>query len=145
MAGKQQLCACFVADFCFGIDVARVQEVTSGLELTPVPLAPPIVGGLLNLRGQIVTAIDLGRCLQLRERPVDRCPVNLILRTDDGCVSVLVDSVGDVLEVDADDFERPPETLRGRARELIRGAYKLDGRLLLELDTDTMLEGIGGL
>ena len=145
MAHKEQLSTCFVDDRLFGIDVATVQEVMSGAELTPVPLAPPIVGGLLNLRGQIVTAIDLRRCLQLPDRPADQLPVNLILRTDEGCTSVLVDAVGDVLEVDDDDFECPPETLRGRSRELIRGAYKLDGRLLLVLDTDEMLKGIGGL
>ena len=145
MAHKQQLASCFVDDRLFGIDVATVQEVMSGVELTPVPLAPPIVGGLLNLRGQIVTAIDLRRCLQLPDRPADQLPVNLILRTDEGCTSVLVDAVGDVLEVDDDDFECPLETLRGRSRELNRGAYKLDGRLLLVLDTDEMLKGIGGL
>ena len=145
MAQKQQLSSFFVDDRLFGIDIATVQEVMSGVELTPVPLAPPIIGGLLNLRGQIVTAIDLRRCLQLADRPPDQLPVNLILRTDEGCTSVLVDAVGDVLEVDEDDFESPPETLRGRSRELIRGAYKLDGRLLLVLDTDEMLKGLGGL
>ena len=145
MAQKRQLASCFVDDRLFGIDVATVQEVMSGVDLTPVPLAPPIIGGLLNLRGQIVTAIDLRRCLQLPDRAADQPTVNLILRTDEGCTGVLVDAVGDVLEVDEDDFERPPETLRGRSRELIPGAYKLAGRLLLVLDTDEMLRGIGGV
>ena len=139
MAGTQQYSSCFVDDLMVGIKVEAVQEVTSGSELTGVPLASPLVSGLLNLRGHIVTAIDLRRCLQIGDRPADERPIHLILRTDDGCVSLLVDQVGDVLEVDEEDFEVPPKTLRGRLRTLITGAYKLDGRLLLVLDTDGVL------
>jgi len=134
VAGTQQYSSCFVDDLLVGIKVEAVQEVTSGSELTPVPLAPALVSGLLNLRGQILTAIDLRRCLQLGDRPADQRPVHIILRTDDGCVSLLVDQVGDVLEVNDEDFEVPPRTLRGRLRDLITGAYKLDGRLLLVLN-----------
>ena len=139
MGDKRQYSSCLVGDLRVGINVETVQEVTSGSELTPVPLAPPLVGGLLNLRGQIVTAIDLRRCLQLGVRPTDQPAVNLILRTDDGCVSLLVDQVGDVLEVDDDDFEVPPQTFQGRLRELITGAYKLDDSLLLVLATENVL------
>ena len=139
MAGKQQYSSCFVDDLLVGINVEAVQEVTTGSALTPVPLASPLVSGLLNLRGHIVTAIDLRRCLELPDRPADQRPVHVIMRTDDGCVSLLVDQVGDVLQVDEADFEAAPRTLRGRLRELITGAYKLDGRLLLVLDTDSAL------
>ena len=85
-----------------------------------MPLAPPVVRGLINLRGQIVTAIDLRRRLELRDRPADQLPVNVVVHTDDGAVSLLVDEIGDVLEVPENAFERPPETLQGTARELIR-------------------------
>jgi purine-binding chemotaxis protein CheW len=139
VSDKRQYVSCFVDDLMVGITVDAVQEVTSGSELTHVPLAPPVVSGLLNLRGQIVTTIDLRRCLQLGDRPAGERPVHLILRTDDGCVGLLVDQVGDVLEVNSDDFEAPPKTLRGALRELITGAYKLDGSLLLALDTDRAL------
>lgn len=139
MPGTQQYSSCFVDDVMVGIQVETVQEVTSGSDLTPVPLAPALVSGLLNLRGQILTAIDLRRCLQLGDRPAGQRPVHIILRTDEGRVSLLVDQVGDVLEVNDDDFEVPPRTLRGRLRELISGAYKLDGRLLLVLDTAAVL------
>jgi purine-binding chemotaxis protein CheW len=101
-----------------------------------VPLAPSDVRGLINLRGQIVTAVDLRRRLELPDRAAGDLPVNVVVRTEDGAVSLLVDEIGDVLEVPAEAFERPPETLRGTARELIRGTYKLDGRLLLILDID---------
>ena len=136
MAETRTYASCRVGHLLVGVAVEAVQEVTAGTELTPVPLAPAVVSGLLNLRGQIVTAIDLRRCLGLDDRPSGQSAVHLILRTDDGCVSLLVDQVGDVLEVDDEDFEMPPRTLQGRLKGLITGAYKLDETLLLVLDTD---------
>jgi len=136
MSGEQQYCTFLLGGLYFGIDVLQVQEVSRHQEMTRVPLAPPVVRGLINLRGQIVTAVDLRRRLELPDRAEGDLPVNVVVRTEDGAVSLLVDEIGDVLEVPAEAFERPPETLRGTARELIRGAYKLDGRLLLILDTD---------
>lgn len=132
--------SCRVGHLLVGIQVDAVQEVTAGVELTPVPLASSVVSGLLNLRGRIVTAIDLRRSLQLADRPPDQPPITLILRADGGSIGLLVDAIGDVLEVDEDDFEPPPGTLRGRLRELITGAYKLDRGLLLVLNTERAVE-----
>jgi purine-binding chemotaxis protein CheW len=131
-----QYCTFFVDGHYFGLDVRKVQEIIRYQEMTRVPLAPPVVRGLINLRGQIVTAIDLRRRLELHDRPGDELPVNVVVHTDDGAVSLLVDEIGDVLEVPEKAFERPPETLQGPARELIRGAYKLEDRLLLILELE---------
>ena len=131
--------SCRVGHLLVGVKVDAVQEVTAGSALTPVPLASPMVSGLLNLRGSIVTAIDMRRCLQLDERAADQRPVHVILNTADGCMSLLVDEVGDVVEMNADDFEEAPGTLRGRLRELIAGAYKLDGGLLLAMNIDAIV------
>ena len=139
MTERKQFSSFFVDGLFFGIEVAKVQEVMGAVYMTPVPLAPSAVRGLINLRGQIVTSIDLRCCLQLNERPAGQVPVNLILYTDDGCTSLLVDDVGEVLEVDETTFEPPPETLQGRPRELIRGAYKLDNRLMHVLDVERTL------
>jgi purine-binding chemotaxis protein CheW len=136
VAETQQYCTFFVDGHYFGLEVRRVQEIIRYQEMTRVPLAPPVVRGLINLRGQIVTAIDLRRRLELSDRPADQLPVNVVVQTDDGAVSLLVDEIGDVLEVPEKLFERPPATLKGTARELIRGAYKLAERLLLILDTE---------
>lgn len=136
MAARAQLCTFTVDGHFFGVDVQKVQEVIKYQAMTPVPLAPPVVRGLINLRGQIVTAIDLRRRLDLAERPADREPMNVVVRTEDGAVSLLADEICDVIEVDDELFERPPETLGGAARELIPGAYKLKDRLLLVLDTE---------
>ena len=136
MSAARQLCTFFLADLYFGVDVQKVQEVIRYQEMTRVPLAPPVVRGLINLRGQIVTAIDMRRRSDLPALPADQLPMNVVIRTDDGPVSLLVDEIGDVVEVDADHYERAPETLRGPTRDLIQGAYKLNGRLLLTLNSD---------
>ena len=123
----------------FGIEVLKVQEVLRQQPTTPVPLAPPIVRGLINLRGQIVTAIDLRTRLGLPPRESGE-PINVVIRSAEGAVSLLVDEIGDVLEVSPDQFERPPETLSGVIRELVSGVFKLSGRLLLVLDTKKAIE-----
>jgi purine-binding chemotaxis protein CheW len=129
-----------VDDLYFGVPVTQVQEVIRYQEMTPVPLASRDVGGLINLRGQIVTAIGLRRRLGLDDLPEGRLPMNAVLKTADGAVSLLVDEIGDVVHVDDDLYEDPPETLSANARELITGTYKLEGRLLLVLDTDRAVQ-----
>jgi purine-binding chemotaxis protein CheW len=119
--------------------VARVQEVIRHQEMTPVPLAPPVVRGLINLRGQIVTALDLRVPLRLPPAAEGSLPMNVVVRAGGVLVSLLVDDVGEVTEVTADAFEPPPETLSGPLRDLIRGVFKLDGRILLMLDTDQVV------
>src|SRR5436309_12089744 len=104
-----QFCTFYVAGHYFGLDVLRVQEIISFQEMTRVPLASPVVRGLINLRGQIVTALDLRRRLDLPDRPADQLPVNVVVQTDDGAVSLLVDEIGDVLSVPEKEFERTPE------------------------------------
>jgi purine-binding chemotaxis protein CheW len=136
MASARQLCTFYVGDGYFGIPVEQVQEVVRPQPITPVPLAPKVVRGLINLRGQILTAIDLRYRLGLGEPGDPAKLMNVVVRTDDSPVSFLVDEIGEVLDVDEGCFESPPETLQGEMRELIGGAYKLDGRLLLALCTE---------
>jgi purine-binding chemotaxis protein CheW len=139
MAANRQFCSFYLDGLFFGIEVEKVQEVIRHQEQTPVPLAPRVIGGLINLRGQIVTAIDLRRRLELSDRGNDDKAMNVVVRTDDGVVSLLVDEIGDVVEVEAQGFEPPPDTLRASVRGTIRGAFKLKDRLLLLLDTENTL------
>jgi len=132
----KQLCTFFVDKLFFGIDVKRVQEVIRYQEMTPVPLSSPVVSGLINLRGQIVTAIDMRRLLTLPCRPEGEFPMNVVVKTGESAISLLVDEIGDVVDVDQTLFERPPQTLGAGSRELILGVYKLKEQLLLLLDTD---------
>jgi len=136
VADTRQLCTFVLEDLLFGIDVKHVQEVIRYQEMTAVPLAPSIIRGLINLRGQIVTAIDMRARFGLGSRKDDELPMNVVVRTADGVVSMLVDEIGDVLEVEERSFERTPETLAARFREHVRGVYKLEGQLLLLLDAE---------
>jgi purine-binding chemotaxis protein CheW len=122
------------------VDVLHVQEVLRSQQMTSVPQAPEVIEGLINLRGQIVTAIDMRRRLLLPPRPGDHSPMNIVVRTVDGAVSLLVDEIGDVLNMDAAAYERPPENLEPAAKELIRGVYKLKDRLLLVLDEERTVD-----
>jgi purine-binding chemotaxis protein CheW len=122
-----------------GIEVLQVQEVLRYLEMTRIPSAPDVIQGLINLRGQIVTAVDMRARLGLPRRREDETPMNMVVRSDDGAVSLLVDEIGDVVEVTADSYEPAPDNLPREQRELIEGVYKLEGRLLLVLDTERVL------
>ena len=137
---SEQFSTFFVADLFFGVDVLNVQEVLRFQPMTPVPQAPGVIEGLINLRGQIVTAIDMRRKLKLPPRPTEQVPMNVVVRTQDGPVSLLVDEIGDVLDVEAATYERPPDNLDAAARELITGVYKLKDRLLLVLDAERTVD-----
>jgi len=137
MTESRQLCTFTVDDLYLGVDVMEVQEVIRYQEMTAVPLAPEVVRGLINLRGQIVTALDLRRMLELPPLEGGELPTNVVIRDGaDEAVSLLVDQIGDVIDTNPDDFEPVPPTLSGPARELVLGAYKLPHALLLVLDTE---------
>ena len=129
-----------VADQLFGVEVHTVQEVLSYNEYTPVPLAPPAVGGLFNLRGQVIAAVDLRVQLGLARQAMQGPVMNVILRGDGEPVSLLVDRIGEVVDLDDDAFELPPDTLAGPTRELVTGTFKMDGRLMLALDVSQAVD-----
>ncbi len=103
---------------------------------TRIPLAPGTLAGLINLRGQVLSAIDLRVRLGLPARDADGEPMLVVVRVAGEPVALLVDTIGAVVDVDTDQFEPPPDTLTGSSRELLRGAYKLEDQLLLALDVD---------
>ncbi len=140
MADKRQFCTFFLDRFFFGIAAEKVQEIVRYQNITFVPLAPVEVRGLINLRSQIAIAIDLRRRLDLPNLNGERLPLNLVVRVAGDNISLLVDDVGDVLDVSEDWFEPTPETLTGKVKELIRGAYKLEDRLLLFLDVEKVVD-----
>jgi purine-binding chemotaxis protein CheW len=143
MAEKKQFCTFYLNNLLFGVDLNSVQEVMRFVHMTRVPLAPGVVSGLINLRGQIVTALDLRQRLQMEARIGEAPPMNVVVRSGGGAVSLLVDEIGDVVEVDDSTFERPPETLRGRVRSMILGVHKLDDRLMHMLDTERVCQFAG--
>ena len=140
LTSAQQFTTFVLDGHLFGVEVETVQEVIRYQEMTRVPLAPGAGGGLINLRGQVITALDLRRRLGMPDRPEGVRPMNVVVRTEEGVVSLLVDQIGDVIETDPAHFESPPDTVTLAARDLIRGAYKLSGSLLLALDVPRAVE-----
>jgi purine-binding chemotaxis protein CheW len=139
-ASNRQYSTFYVGDLFFGVEVLKVQEVLRYQEMTRVPLAPAVIEGLINLRGQIVTAVDLRRTLKLEPRPANQTPMNIVVRSDEGAVSLLVDEIGEVVEPPPGSYEQVPVTMRPEQRELIEGVYKLEDRLLLVLNTERVLQ-----
>jgi purine-binding chemotaxis protein CheW len=125
-----------------GLDVEYVQEVLRHQEMTEVPLAPPAVKGLINLRGQIVTALDMRRRFELPPDTSGEPPMNVIMQTGGSLVSLLVDSIGEVESVNDDWYEPVPETLDSSTKSMVRYVCKLDGKLLLILEPRGVLEGV---
>lgn len=133
---RMQLAAFRLDDQMYGVDVASVQEVLRLHASTHVPLTPPTMPALINLRGQVLRTIQLRERLGLTPRPEGVEPIVVVIRVAGDPVGLLVDSICGVVEVDADEFVAPPDALTGPNRDLIVGAYQLDDHLLLSLDVN---------
>ncbi|UMG94632.1 chemotaxis protein CheW [Nocardioides sp. TF02-7] len=139
-AATGQCCTFWVDGLFFGVAVDEVQEVLRHQPMTPVPSARPEVAGLINLRGQIVTAIDLRVRLGRPPRPADRLPMNVIVRSRGEIVSVLVDDIGDVIDVSGLRLQPVPPTVPAVVRDVVHGVRSLPDAILLVLDADRALD-----
>lgn len=128
-----------IDDQWFGIPVLTVQDVLGPQQIAPIPLAPPEVAGSLNLRGRIVTAINPKVRLGLPKRDAEDSDMSVVVEHEGELYSLLIDTVGDVLSLPADRFERNPTTLDTRWREISAGIYRLDERLLIVMDVARLL------
>ncbi|TAK05947.1 MAG: chemotaxis protein CheW [Candidatus Manganitrophaceae bacterium] len=133
----------FIEDHFLGVEVEKVQEVFTAQEITSVPLAPPIIAGLINLRGEIVTALELRNRLGFPPRPAGMEAMSVVIRTAEGAVNLLVDQIGDVIEVLPTLFEPPPETVDPQLASVLDGVYKLEDRIFLALNTEAVIRGVG--
>lgn len=136
----EEFCTFEVGAHLVGIETRRIQEILRPQPLTPVPLAPEGVRGLMSLRGQIVVVIDLRTRLGVVGREAVESAFNVLVRMPEGPVSLLVDRVCDVVEVGPESFEDVPDTLQSSARQLLRGAYRLERKLLLALDCESAVK-----
>ncbi len=130
MRAERRFCTFFLDGLWFGVEVESVHEVLREQAMTRVPLAPEAIVGLINLRGQIVIAIDLRRRLGLPPRPAGQPAMNIVVGSDDGGVSLLVDEAGEVVQAGQGGYEAAPESLLAEARQLVPGVYKLPAGLL---------------
>ncbi len=127
----------------FGLPILRVQDVFIPERLTRVPLAPPEVAGVLNLRGRIVTLIDMRRSLGLDERADPGPPMAIGVERAGESYGLLIDSVGEVLKLDDATREANPINLDPRLARVSAGIHRLDGQLLMVVDVDRVLEAGG--
>lgn len=140
MAPGQQCCTFWVDGLFLGVPVEQVQEVLRYQRMTAVPRAPQSVHGLINLRGQIVTALDLRTRLGLPARPEGELPANVIVRSRGEVVSLLVDDIGDVIDTAGSELQPTPANLPWSVRDVVRGVMPLDGTILLVVDADRAVD-----
>jgi purine-binding chemotaxis protein CheW len=138
----RQLATFYLANQQYGIDVMRVQEVTDRLSMTKIPRAPQAVQGLINLRGQIATAIGLKELFGVSSHAETVAPMTVICRVDGALLSLLVDSIGDVIEIPSSDYEPIPETIKGPVRKYLSGVYKTKTNILSVVDLDKLSAGL---
>jgi purine-binding chemotaxis protein CheW len=129
-----------IAEQLFGIPVLQIQDVLSSYHITPIPLAPPEITGSLNLRGRVVTAIDVRLRLGLPARPLDTECMSIVAENEGELYSLMVDSVGEVLALAQSAFERNLPTLDAKFRAFSEGIYRLDDQLLVVLDVKRLLD-----
>ena len=137
---SEQLVTVLVDGQLFGVPVMLVEDVLGPQKITRIPLAPAEVDGALNLRGRIVTAIDLRTRLGLPKRAAEQDCMSVVVEHEGEPYSFLIDSVGEVLSLPVDGMERNPATLDPTWREVSAGIYRLEGELLVMLDVQRLLD-----
>jgi purine-binding chemotaxis protein CheW len=137
--GSVELATFYVGDALCGMDILKVQEINKLMEMTKVPQAPDYVMGILNLRGQIVTIIDLGKKLGLTSVEVNESSRNIIVNSDNEYIGLLVTRIGDVVEAEWEKVERPPANIGGVQGVFFKGVFKMQDRLIGILDADRVL------
>ena len=131
-----ELATFYIGDALCGMDILKIQEINKLMQMTKVPQAPDYVLGILNLRGQIVTIIDLGRKLGLGKTDITQDPRNIIVNSAGGHVGLLVRKISDVVSVDMDKRESAPANMRGIQGEYFNGVYKAETNLIGILNVD---------
>lgn len=131
---QNQYVSFLIANQLLGVPVDIVQEVLNPQAIAKTPKARPEIAGLLNLRGQIVTAVDLRKRLGLPPNDPDKPSMNVVLRHKGESYSLLVDEVGDVINVSNEQFEPPPVTLDSHWKSLVSGVFRLEEKLFVVLN-----------
>lgn len=135
-------CASFyLGEALMGIPIQQIEEINRHLAMTPVPHAPPHVRGVINLRGEVVTVIDLRTILGLAPTELTPRTRNVIVNSKGEHIGLLVDRIADVVTAGGDQVEPPPANVRGVDGRFFRGVYKLDGELLVILDVEAVVAG----
>lgn len=141
-ANLRELLTMTVGGQMFGIPILQVQDVLGAQRVTRVPLAPRAIAGSLNLRGRIVTAIDMRACLNMDARETGAPVMSVVVENKGELYSLMIDRVGDVMNLPYSDYEKNPGTLDPQWRNVCQGIYRLKDKLLVVLDVPRLLEGL---
>jgi len=129
----------YMGDFLLGITADKIVEINKDLEITPVPLADDYILGIMNLRGQIITVIDLAKKIGLKNKITPN--LNLIIKTqDEAPISFVIEKIGDILEIPVSKLEKPPEKMEGIDKEYVEKIYQLPNKLLLLLNLEKIFK-----
>lgn len=134
-----ELSTFLVGDALCGMDILKIQEINKLIDMTTVPQAPSYVLGILNLRGQIITSIDLSQKLGLGVTDLSLDPRNIIVNSNSEHIGLLVKKISDVVQADKDKFEPPPSNMGGIQGEFFTGVYKTEDKLIGILDVEKVL------
>lgn len=135
----KQFSAFYLENRLYGIEVGRVQEVVRSMVMTPIPLAPNYVRGLINLRGQVATAVGLRQLFGFNDSMPDEF-INIVCKFDGMLISFQVDEIGDVIEVSESEFEQTPQTISEDIRQFMLGVYKISNSLMSAIDVDNIIK-----
>ncbi|MGA2061436.1 MAG: chemotaxis protein CheW [Thermoguttaceae bacterium] len=138
-AGEVEFVTFYVGDLLIGIDIHNVEEINRQVEVTPVPQAPPHVRGVINLRGEVVTVVDLRKVLEMGRTEINQCTRTVVVNSGNEEIGMLVDRVADVVLARADQIDTPPANISGVDGRFFKGVYKLDKTLLIVLDVDAAI------
>ena len=140
MNNNLELATFYVGDALYGMDILRVQEINRLMDFTMVPQSPEYVMGIMNLRGQIVTVIDLSKKLGLPETELKDESRNIIVNNQGEYIGLLVDKISDVVRTDTDKVEPPPSNMGGVQGSFLKGVFKMDNNLIGILNVEELLK-----
>lgn len=129
-----------IGDQKFGLDVTKIRDILANQKITPIPLSPTMVAGSLNLRGRIITAVNLNVVLDVESKPLTTAPMNVVIETNNSMYSLIVDSVGDVLDISQSKILTSQENLSEKWRNVATGIFPLQDELLVILDIDKIFK-----
>jgi len=139
--GPLQCASFYLGDALMAIPIQQIEEITRHLLLTPVPHAPPYVRGVINLRGEVMTVIDLRAVLALGTTEITPQTRNVIVSSRGEHIGLLVDRIADVVTIESEQIEPPPANVSGVDGRFFRGVYKLERELLVILNIETVMTG----
>jgi purine-binding chemotaxis protein CheW len=141
-AEKVELVTFYVGDLLLGAEIRCVEEINRSLDWTPVPRAPHCVRGVMNLRGEVVTVLDLRTILGAGQSETTAATRNVIVNAEGERTGLLVDRIADVVEAQRSEIHAPPANLSGVQGRFLQGVYKLESQLLVVLDIPEVLNAI---